>query len=227
MGRFEAPDAPILRNWFAESRPPVSVKWPCPGAAQRWQFGRTARRIGRVNAPSGKFIRRRRLELVALAGAIVFFGYDLVVDVLFKGELGSPHFIIELIVFVGISVALGIGAHDLRSLRESLQREEERNRAFSGELAASIDEQMKEWRLTRSEKDVAWMIIKGYRFTEIAEARGVKESTCRLQATSLYAKAGVSGRAEFVAEIIQPLLMSIPNESSPRREKPPIRLVSH
>ena len=179
-----------------------------------------------MNAPSRKRIRRRRLELAALAGAILFFGYDLAVDVLLEGEFGSLHFIIELIVFVGISGVLVIGTRDLRSLRESLQREAEVNRAFSGELTASIDERMDEWRLSRSEKDVAWMIIKGYRFSEIAQARGVKESTCRLQATSLYAKAGVSGRAEFVAEIFQPLLMSIPNDSSPRKEKQSIRIVS-
>lgn len=158
--------------------------------------------------------------------SFLFFAYDLAVDVLLEGEFGSLHFVIELIVFAGISAVLVIGTRDLRSLRESLRREAEVNRAFSGELAASIDERMDEWRLSRSEKDVAWMIIKGYRFSEIAAARGVKESTCRLQATSLYAKAGVSGRAEFVAEIFQPLLMSIPNDSSPRKEKPPIRIVS-
>ena len=179
-----------------------------------------------MNVPSRKIILRRRLELAALAGAILFFAYDLAVDVLFEGEFGSPHFVIELTVFVGISVALIVGARDLRSLRASLRYETERNRAFSGELAASINERMDEWRLSRSEKDVAWMIIKGYRFSEIAEARGVKDSTCRLQATSLYAKAGVSGRAEFVAEIIQPLLLSIPSRSSPRKEKPSVRLVS-
>ena len=171
-------------------------------------------------------IRRRRLELLALAGAILFFSYDLVVDVWYKGEFGSLHFIIELIVFVGISAALIIGTRDLRNLRASLRHETERNKLFSGELAASINEQMDEWRLSPSEKDVAWMIIKGYRFSEIAEVRGVKESTCRLQATSLYAKAGVSGRAEFVAEIIQPLLLSIPGYSSPRKEKSSIRIVS-
>ena len=181
----------------------------------------------RASSPSKVIVRRRRLEFAALTGAIVFFGYDLAADALLEGEFGSPHFIIESIVFVGITVALVITTRDLRGLRESLRHEAERNRAISGELAAVIGERMEEWRLTRSEKDVTWMIIKGYRFTEIAEARGSKESTCRLQATSLYAKAGVSGRAEFVAEIIQPLLMSIPSESSPRKDKPPIRLVSH
>ncbi len=78
---------------------------------------------------------------------------------------------------------------------------------------------MEEWKLTRSEKDVAWLIIKGYRFSEIAKARGVRENTARLQATSLYSKAGVHGRAEFVAEIIQPLLISVQDDSPSNLEE--------
>ena len=155
-----------------------------------------------------------------LAIAIVFFIYDLAVDALLEGEFGSAHFVIEFIVFVGVTVALALNVRDIRRLRVRLFWEERRNLGLSGALGESINDQMEEWQLTRSEKDVAWLIIKGYRFSEIAELRGVKESTPRLQATSVYAKAGVSGRAEFVAEIIQPLLMSIP-ESSPREKKVP------
>lgn len=158
------------------------------------------------------------LALIALAGAIVFFVYDLVADVLFEGEFGSPHFVIELLVFIGVSMALVVGARDLRRLRARLARETRVNKALAGALVDTINEQMEEWRMTRSEKEVAWLIIKGYRFSEIADARGVKESTTRLQATSLYAKAGVSGRAEFVGEIIQPLFWSIP-ENDPGCEQ--------
>ena len=153
--------------------------------------------------------------------AILFFVYDLVADTLFEDEFGSPHFVIELIVFVGVSMALVFSVRDLRRLRARLSREEQRNLWLSSALAESINDQMGEWQLTRSEKDVAWLIIKGYRFSEIAQTRGVKESTPRLQATSVYAKAGVSGRAEFVAEIFQPLLLSIPENSSHGKEAPP------
>ena len=155
-----------------------------------------------------------------LTVAILFFIYDLAVDALLEGEFGTPHFVVELIVFVGVSMALVFNVRDIRRLRVRLSWEERRNLGLSGALAETIDDQMDEWQLTRSEKDVAWMIIKGYRFSEIAEARGVKDSTPRLQATSVYAKAGVSGRAEFVAEILQPVLMSIP-ESSPQGKKVP------
>ena len=160
---------------------------------------------------SRKIIQRRLLALTALAIAILFFLYDLTVDVVIDGEFGTLHFIIELIVFLGVTMALLLGARDLGRLRMRLAQEEKRNKAVSQGLADSIDEQMDEWRMTGSEKDVAWLIIKGYRFAEIAEARGVKENTTRLQATAIYAKAGVSGRAEFVAEIIQSLLLLLPD----------------
>ena len=73
--------------------------------------------------------------------------------------------------------------------------------------------------MTRSEKEVAWLIIKGYRFTEIADFRGVKENTTRLQATAIYAKAGVSGWAEFVAEVIQSLLHFVPVEKRASKQR--------
>ena len=104
---------------------------------------------------------------------------------------------------------LAINLRDLAVLNVRLQREKVINKALAGEVAEGIQAQMDDWGLTPSERDVAWMLIKGYRFAEIAEQRRVKEGTVRLQATSLYAKAGVHGRAEFVAEIVQELLAPI------------------
>ena len=166
---------------------------------------------------SRKIIQRRLLALGTLTIAILFFLYDLTVDIVFENEFGTIHFIIELIVFLGITMALLFGARDLRQLRTRLDVEEKRRKAVSQGLADSIAEQMDEWGMTTSEKNVAWLIIKGYRFAEIAEARGVKENTTRLQATAIYAKAGVSGRAEFVAEIIQSLLLLLPDEKHASR----------
>ena len=118
-------------------------------------------------------------------------------------------------------VLLIIDLRDLANLRTQLKQEETRNKALAGELAAGIDSQMDEWELTPSEREIAWMIIKGYRFAEIAELRQVKESTSRLQATALYAKAGVHGRGEFVAEIIHQLLAPILESSGSERISPP------
>ena len=182
------------------------------------------RTTGQMREASRKIVQRRLLALATLGLAIVFFSYDLFVDVVIYGEFGTRHFVIESIVFLGISIALVLGARDLGRLRTRLDREERRNRVVSQGLADSIAALMDEWRMTRSEKEVAWLIIKGHRFAEIARARGVKENTTRLQATAIYAKAGVSGRAEFVAEIIQSLLLLLPDEkreSRPATAGPP------
>lgn len=165
---------------------------------------------GRFRGVSGRWM----LALAMLALAMLFFAHDLVVDALVEGEFGSPHFIIEALVFAAVSWTLVVNLRDLVGLRTWLEQEQNRNRVLSGELAHGIDEQMDAWHLTRSEKEVAWLIIKGFRFAEIADVRQVKENTTRLQASALYAKAGVSGRAEFVAEIVHQLLMPIPEEAS-------------
>ncbi len=161
-------------------------------------------------------LRNRMFALATIAGAIAFFVYDLVYDALYEDAFPSYHFFIELLVFFAVSAVLLIGISDVLRLRRRLSREEQRNDMFSRALAQSIDLQMDEWKMTPSEKEVAWFIIKGYRFSEIARARGVKATTSRLQATSIYAKAGVSGRSEFVAEIIQSLMESIPEETRSR-----------
>jgi len=150
----------------------------------------------------------------------LFLVYDLIADATLEGEFASTHFMIEAVVFIFVLVVLIISLRDLADLRTRLKREETRNKALAGELAAGIDEQMDEWKLTPSEREIAWMIIKGYRFAEIAELRQVKENTARLQATALYAKAGVHGRGEFVAEIIHQLLAPILEDPSPEEVRP-------
>lgn len=167
---------------------------------------------------SRKLLQNRILSLGTIAIAIVFFIYDLFVDAFIDHEYLTYHFIIELIVFVCVSVALLLGIRDVLRLRARLAKEEKRLDMYSRALVESLEIQMDEWEMTPSEKDVAWLIIKGFRFSEIANARGVKETTVRLQASSLYAKAGVSGRSEFVAEIIQSLLFSLPDSPSPNEE---------
>ena len=160
------------------------------------------------------------LRVAILLPAASFLIYDLIADASLEGEYATTHFIIEAVVFLSVLAVLLIGLRDLADLRKRLQREESRNKALAGDLADGIDAQMDEWRLTRSEREIAWMIIKGYRFAEIAELRQVKESTTRLQATTLYAKAGVHGRGEFVAEIIHQLLAPILEDSSSDNGRP-------
>ena len=162
---------------------------------------------------SKRLLTNQKISLFFIFTAILFFVYDIISDIFVEKEFPSYHLIIEMLVFVGVSAALVLGLQDIRQLRGKLLREENRNIILARALAESIDRQLEEWKLTPSEKEVSWFIIKGFRFSEIASFRGVKETTSRLQATNIYAKAGVSGRSEFVAEIIQLLLVSLPESA--------------
>ena len=208
--------------WYSDSGGSVAGDGIQGWTAQAWKLEcdmDTLQEIDRLEWSARSNVRVRLFALASLSAIILFFIYDLIVDAFIEGELVTVHFAVESIVFVGASLVLVFNVRDLRRLRTRLFWEERRNRGLSGALAEVIDEQMEEWKLTRSEKDIAWLILKGYRFVEIAELRRVKQSTPRLQATSVYAKAGVSGRAEFVAEILQPLLMTIPDAPPQSREK--------
>jgi len=55
---------------------------------------------------------------------------------------------------------------------------------------------LQSWKLTSSEKEVAFLLLKGLSLKEVAEVRNTSEKTARAQSTSIYNKAGLSGRSK-------------------------------
>ena len=74
------------------------------------------------------------------------------------------------------------------------------------ELALVLKEQFEAWKLTRTEREVAMLLLKGLSFKEIASVRNTLEKTVRQQASAIYKKAGVNGRHAFSAWFIEDLL---------------------
>ena len=57
-----------------------------------------------------------------------------------------------------------------------------------------------------TEKEVAWLLIKGLSIQEIADARNTKIGTVKSQSNAVYQKAGLQGRAELVSYFVEDLL---------------------
>jgi DNA-binding CsgD family transcriptional regulator len=74
------------------------------------------------------------------------------------------------------------------------------------DMAKVLQSQFEEWKLTITEKEVALLLLKGLSFKEIAAVRNTLEKTVRQQASSIYKKAGVSGRHSFSAWFIEDIL---------------------
>ena len=98
---------------------------------------------------------------------------------------------------------------DLDAARIQGRQWRDETRALLKGLGEAIDRQFLTWKLTEAERDVGLLILKGLSLKEIAAVRVTSERTIRAQARSIYAKAGLSGRAALSAFFLEDLLAPI------------------
>jgi DNA-binding CsgD family transcriptional regulator len=79
-------------------------------------------------------------------------------------------------------------------------------RTFIDGLGEAIEAQFSRWSLTEAEREVALLLLKGLSLKEVATVRATSERTVRAQARTLYAKAGITGRAALSAFFLEDLL---------------------
>lgn len=145
------------------------------------------------------------LSVGVLVAAILFFTYDIISDLSTSSDSYS-HIIVEIIVCLAITVILFQELKRVAALNNAVQTEKEKIARLSGELFSVMNKQFADWKLSRTEHDVALLLIKGLSMKEIAEVRQVKEKTVRQQATQIYAKSGYAGRHELAAHFIEDLI---------------------
>ena len=163
--------------------------------------------------------RERIILAAALLATCALIGIDLAND---SGEgVASWHVVVEAAAGLSALVGLYVLLHGAFTLRRRLDQEIASFSAFRAEaerwradarrhvegLARAIDEQLTKWRLTDAEKEVAFLLLKGYGLKEIARARDTSEKTARAQSVAIYAKAGLSGRSELAAFFLEDLLV--------------------
>lgn len=93
-----------------------------------------------------------------------------------------------------------------RAAEDEAQEWKEKATHLTEGLSQSIDAQFEKWNLTSTEKEVALLLVKGLSTKEIAALRDGSERTVRQHAQSIYAKAGINGRAELAAYFLEDLL---------------------
>lgn len=161
-----------------------------------------------------------RVTLTALLSLIALLvGADALSDL--SGGGSSAHVAVEAVVAgaaaAGVALLWARYARTrsaLHATRDTLERTRaeavawrEKNEASLRGLADAIDQQLDAWRLTPAEKEVAFLLLKGLSFKEIAAVRDASERTVRQQALAVYAKSGLGGRAELSAFFLEDLLV--------------------
>ncbi len=88
---------------------------------------------------------------------------------------------------------------NLEKACEETTRWQDKEQNLLDELRIAIDKQLTQWDFSSKEKEIAFYLMKGLSFKEIAELRGGTFQSIKQQAHVLYRKAGLSGRAELSA----------------------------
>ncbi len=148
---------------------------------------------------------------LALAGfvllqalAAVFFLGDAAADVMAAGL--SAHLMVEGVVALALVLGVVFGALELRQTLERMREQDIALASARGALGEVIAAQFAAWHLTPAEADVGLLALKGLDVAEIAAARNAAAGTVRAQLARIYAKAGVSGRAQFAAFFVEDLM---------------------
>lgn len=166
---------------------------------------------------SWKIMKDKIITVILLIIMVLKF-FDIFTDL----SLGVPdwHIVTEsLIVLAAGTLAIYL-IIDIRKRTKHLA-ELKKNLAESTEQLNNITEEMKQartqysqvihdqfeqWQLTKSEQEVAMLLLKGLSFKEISAVRDTKEKTVRQQASAIYSKAGVEGRHDFAAWFLEDFL---------------------
>lgn len=164
-----------------------------------------------MNGEQGKDKERRfsvalSLLLLLQSTATIFFVGDAVAD--FMVDPGAPHSVVEVLVAVALIAGIIVSIRQLRLALAHVRAQERALETARGSLAEVIETQFSQWKLTPAERDVGLLALKGLDVNEIAEIRGAAQGTVRAQLTRIYAKAGVSGRAQFASWFVEDLLQA-------------------
>ncbi|KTF18367.1 helix-turn-helix transcriptional regulator [Pseudoalteromonas sp. H105] len=158
---------------------------------------------------------RDKLIAITLLIIMVLNFFDVLVDI----NLGVPlwHILSEaLIVAISATGAIflikDIRArtanitslkHQLTNSKNEIKNISQAMKEARHQYSGVIQTQFSQWTLTRSEQEVAMLLLKGLSFKEISAVRNTKEKTVRQQASDIYSKADVEGRHEFAAWFLE------------------------
>lgn len=172
--------------------------------------------------------KERAIVAFILLAIIIMIGIDIVSDT--KEGARLSHIAAE--GFAGMAALLGYSYVMIKSMKSKRDLEKAQQnlvqsrqeavywkqnaQKFIEGLSQAIDDQFQVWSFSPTEKEVALLILKGLSSKEIADIRGVADKTVRTQATAIYEKSGLGGRAELAAFFLEDLLAARGEQATPQ-----------
>ena len=164
----------------------------------------------------------RNKERVFLLATFGLIGAMVVTDLITDFDEGVPFWHVFIEASAGLMAIIGVifVLKNMLNLRVSLSKEKLNSAAYKREaeqwrsqakehidgVSLMIENQLSAWGLTPAEKQLSFLLLKGFSLVEIGEFRNTSENTVRTQLSAIYAKAGLKNRAEFAAFFLEDLL---------------------
>lgn len=147
------------------------------------------------------------LEYFAIEN-IQLFGYKIPVRTnFFEILLG----IASIAVFLRLYLELGEAKRHIAEIENNL-KEHKRRLSFprgsklTEEFWESVKEQFAAWKLSHSEEELAKFLLRGFSNQQIAAIRNRSLRTVENQILAIYRKSAMTGKLDFIAYFIEPLL---------------------
>ena len=115
---------------------------------------------------------------------------------------------LEIAASIGLVIGAVVGVRAVVQARRSQIKAEQALRAASGAFAKVVDEKFTHYDLTPAEREIAWLVVKGFPIKEAAALRGTSEGTIKSQCNAIYRKIGVSGRVQLLSSLVEDILLN-------------------
>lgn len=115
-------------------------------------------------------------------------------------ELQEVSIFLALVAGTVMAAAMALRGH------RQAKRSNDRLKAAQTQFQDIVAQQFEAWNLSRSEHDVALLVVKGLSNGEIAAVLGKSEGTVKAQCNAVFRKAGVNGRPQLISGLIEDLL---------------------
>lgn len=164
------------------------------------RFNQLARQIG---MPLGMLVL-----ILAQLLCVNFFVLDVVGDYRQDSSFfdQNGHLLIETLATICFAIAIWVEWRFFRQLLRRQQVLEENITAARAAMQQVIDHHFAEWGLTRAERDIAGLMIKGCSIAEIAAFRHSAEATIKTHLNAIYRKSGTSGRSDLLARLLDEVM---------------------
>ncbi len=149
------------------------------------------------------------VALIAVqAACAVFFVGDVIGDFMDGGDGFDLmfHHMVEAVASAALVAAIAVEVLLAMRLFRRQRLLEDNVKAAAGAFFEMLENRFDDWGLTPSERDVALLTVKGLPIAEVAAMRGSKPGTVKAQLNAIYRKAGVEGRAQLIALMIEEIV---------------------